>query len=268
MSGRVVQHQQHLLPGQVIPPPRRPGLQAGRDLLRPDPGGQQQAGQRVGRVDRLLTRRVRVQRQEELPVREIRPAAGAPRAPRTPSCRPPPSRRSRGSPPPPRRPRPHRVTAQASCASSAARPVKLAISRGSVRVAAAAAPSPAASTCPAGSRPRAAASNSARCGPERPSAPASSRAVSWRAVRFTPRSRSLTDRGDRVAASASSSCVSPASSRSCRSSPAKLSAGCSATGPSPLTTPARRSPAQAGHGTDRTLPRSLLLWVSCGRHVW
>ena len=71
MGGRVVQQQQHLLPGQVIPPPRGPGRQPGRDLLRPRPGGQQQAGQRVGRVDRPLARRVRVQRQEKLPVREI-----------------------------------------------------------------------------------------------------------------------------------------------------------------------------------------------------
>ena len=134
--------------------------------------------------------------------------------------------------------------------------MKLAISRGSVRVAAAAAaPSPAVSTSLAGSRPRAAASNSARCGPERPSAPASSRAVSWRAVRFTPRSRSLTDRGDRPAASASSSCVSPASSRSCRSRPPKLSPGCSATGSiAPRQTPSAVHRRTAGHGTDRTLP--------------
>ena len=70
MGGRVVQQQQHLLPGQVVPPPRRPGRQPGRDLLRPDPGGQQQAGQRIDRLDRPLTRRVRMQRQEKLPVRE------------------------------------------------------------------------------------------------------------------------------------------------------------------------------------------------------
>ena len=107
---------------------------------------------------------------------------------------------------------------------------------------------------PAGARPRAAASNSARCGPVRPSAPASSRAVSWRAVRFTPRSRSLTDRGDRLAASASSSWVSPASSRSRRSSPAKLSAGCSATGLSPLTKPRPPLTWEAGHSTGPCQP--------------
>ena len=71
MGGRVIEQQQHLLPGQEVPPPSGPGRQAGRDLLRPGPGGQQQAGQRVGRVDRPLTRRVGVQRQEELPVREL-----------------------------------------------------------------------------------------------------------------------------------------------------------------------------------------------------
>jgi hypothetical protein len=51
--------------------------------------------------------------------------------------------------------------------------------------------------------------------------------VSLRAVRLMPLSRSLTDRGERPAASASSSCVSLASARSCRSSPAKLSSCCS-----------------------------------------
>ena len=58
-------------------------------------------------------------------------------------------------------------------------------------------------------RPFAAASNSARAGPIRPSASASSRAVSLRAVRLMPRSRSLTERGLSLAASASSSCVTP-----------------------------------------------------------
>jgi hypothetical protein len=33
MAGRVVQQQQDLLAGQVIPPSRRAGLQPGRDLL-------------------------------------------------------------------------------------------------------------------------------------------------------------------------------------------------------------------------------------------
>ena len=103
MPGRVIQQQQDLLPRQVITPPSRPSLQAGRDLLRGDPGGQQQAGQRIGRVHRPLAGRVRVQRQEELPVRETRRRAGARRAPRRWSCRSRPSRRSRGSPPPRRR---------------------------------------------------------------------------------------------------------------------------------------------------------------------
>ena len=105
-------------------------------------------------------------------------------------------------------------------------------------------------------RPRAAASNTARCGPARLSASASSRAVSLRAVRLIPRSRSLTDRGERLAALASSSCVSPASARSCRSSPPKPGAACSAMGlivPSPA--PARRPhPAQQGRRGHRSHP--------------
>ena len=73
-------------------------------------------------------------------------------------------------------------------------------SRGSVRAAAATPPAPAP---PGTGRPAAAASNSARAGPARPSASASSRAVARRAVRLMPRSRSLTDRGLSLAASAS-----------------------------------------------------------------
>ena len=67
------------------------------------------------------------------------------------------------------------------------------------------------------------------------------------AVRWMPRSRSLTDRGDRPAASASSSCVSPASARSCRSNPANPQARLLRHRPTPLK-PAR------GHrpGADRT----------------
>ena len=99
---------------------------------------------------------------------------------------------------------------------------------------------PAASAAAAVARPRAAASNSARRGPARPSAPASSRAVSLWAVRLMPRSRSLTDRGDRPAASASSSWVSLASARSCRNSPANGSPA-SPTAQHPL--PALRPPA-------------------------
>ena len=90
------------------------------------------------------------------------------------------------------------------------------------------APSAAARTCAAGTLPRAAATNSSSVGPVRPSAPASSTAVSLCAVRLIPRSKLLTDRGDTPAAAASSSWVSFASARSCRSSSAKESAGCSA----------------------------------------
>ena len=75
MPGRVIEHQQIFLPASVVPPPRRPRLQPGRDLRRGHPGGQQQAGQRIGRVDRPLPGGMGVQRQEELPVRE---AAGQP----------------------------------------------------------------------------------------------------------------------------------------------------------------------------------------------
>ena len=117
-----------------------------------------------------------------------------------------------------------------SCASSGSRPVKLPISRGRLRVTTAAEPSAAlsslaASTSAAGARPRAAATNSTRTCPFRLSASASITAVSLRAVRLIPRSRSLTDRGLRPAASASSSCVSRTSLRNCRSNPAKLRGG-------------------------------------------
>ena len=70
MPGRVIEHQQDLLARQVIPPPGRPRLQARRDLPGADPGRQQQARQRVGGINRPLPRGVRVQRQEQLPVRE------------------------------------------------------------------------------------------------------------------------------------------------------------------------------------------------------
>jgi len=68
-------------------------------------------------------------------------------------------------------------------------------------------PRRAASTSAADPRPRAAATNNATTGSARPSAPASSTAVFLRAVRLMPRSRSLTDRGLRPAASASSSAL-------------------------------------------------------------
>ena len=105
------------------------------------------------------------------------------------------------------------------------------------------------STSAAGTRPRAAATNNARTGSARPSAPPSSTAVSLRAVRLMPRSRSLTDRGLRPAAFASSSCVSRASARSCRSNPANPSAGCSAmvpVSPPQALIPPHRNPAGRG----------------------
>jgi len=40
------------------------------DLAGRDPDSRQQAGQRLGRADRLVPRRVPVQRQEDLPARE------------------------------------------------------------------------------------------------------------------------------------------------------------------------------------------------------
>src|SRR5215471_14237549 len=136
------------------------------------------------------------------------------------------------------------ASVSSSCASSAWRPVKTATSRGSARVAAAAnAPGTtacrAASTSAAGAFPRAAATNRSRTGPSSLSAPASNWAVSLCAVRLIPRSRSLTDRGDRPAASASSSWVSLASARSCRSSPANETSGCSATAQPPRDPPPR-----------------------------
>ena len=136
-----------------------------------------------------------------------------------------------------------------SRASSAWRPVKLAVSRGKARVAAAAnAPRScaclAASTSAVGPRPRAAATNNARTGSARSSASASSLAVSGRAVRWTPRSRSLTDRGLSPAASASSSCVSPASARNCCNKPANPCTGCSATAPPKI------RPPWPGHGQE------------------
>ncbi len=69
-AGRVVQHQQQLLTRQPVSPQRHPRFCAGRDLRGGEPGGQQQAGQRVGRVHRLLAGGVPVQRQEDLPARE------------------------------------------------------------------------------------------------------------------------------------------------------------------------------------------------------
>ena len=71
-AGRVIEHQQQLLAGQPVPPQRHPRLQPRRDLRGRHPRGQQQAGQRIGRVDRPLPGGVPVQRQEDLPGREPR----------------------------------------------------------------------------------------------------------------------------------------------------------------------------------------------------
>lgn len=85
-----------------------------------------------------------------------------------------------------------------------------------------------------------------------PSASASSRAVSLCALRLIPRSKSLTVRGLTPAASASSSCDRPASTRSCRNSPANAT-----TGGSTATTPSRQNP--------RQLPP---LYKSVGEQPW
>ena len=70
MPGRIIQHQQDLPARHVRTPAGGAGFQAGRDLRRGQPGGQQQAGQPIGWVHRPLPGRVSVQRHEELPVRE------------------------------------------------------------------------------------------------------------------------------------------------------------------------------------------------------
>jgi hypothetical protein len=132
----------------------------------------------------------------------------------------------------------------------------LPLSRSNLGIAPAKVPRAAASICAVGACPRATATNSSRAGPARPSARASSSAVSLRAVRLIPRSRSLTERGLTLAASASSSCVSSALARSCRNSTAKLSPGCSATAPAP---PRQPQPAGPSHHplrcADDTAPR-------------
>ena len=119
-----------------------------------------------------------------------------------------------------------------------------------------ASPRRAASTSAAGARPRAAATNTGRTGSARPSAAASNSAVSLRAVRLMPRSRSLTDRGLRPAASASSSWVSLAWARSCRSNPANPSAGCSAMVgvPPQALIPPPGNPARSGTGLHNDNP--------------
>src|SRR5262249_1915532 len=104
-----------------------------------------------------------------------------------------------------------------------------------------------------GTVPRAAATNSSSAGPARPSAPASSTAVSLCAVRLKPRSKLLTARGDTPAAAASSSWVSLASARSCRSSPAKESTGCPVTIAVP---PHNLSATATGTGRNQSCPNS------------
>ena len=67
----VVEDQQQLPASQPAPPQRHPRLHPGRDLRGRNPRRQQQAGQRVVRVDRLPSGGVPVQRQEELAVGEV-----------------------------------------------------------------------------------------------------------------------------------------------------------------------------------------------------
>src|SRR6185437_592696 len=86
------------------------------------------------------------------------------------------------------------------------------------------------------------ASNASFAAPTRPSASASSPAVSFRAVRLTPRSRSLTDRVLTRAALANSSWVSPALARRRRRRPANV----------------RGVSASAGDGVP--FPSSLTVW--------
>ena len=119
------------------------------------------------------------------------------------------------------------TAASTSSCSSRCRPVNEAMSRGSVRIAAA----PAVTGTAGAGRPRATASNSARAGSASRSAPASRRIVSRRGVVAMPRSRSLIDRGLKPVASASSSWVSRASVRSFRSRPAKVTGGSATASP-------------------------------------
>jgi hypothetical protein len=116
-------------------------------------------------------------------------------------------------------------------------------------------------------RPRALASNAARVSPTSPSAPASKRAVSRRAVRLTPRSRSLTARVLRPADSASCRCVSPAPARSClRRSPNDKPARCSAT-PLPLPGTHQRPAADAIRFASKPTHSDYWhIWVRNGRY--
>ncbi len=121
------------------------------------------------------------------------------------------------------------VTARIVRSSSSARPVNEEMSLGNVRCR----PEPDSCGCETGASapaatpdwaPRAVARNSARAGPVRLSAVASSLAVGPRGVRLISRSRSLIVRGLKAADSASCSCVSPAPVLSRRNSVAKLGA--------------------------------------------
>jgi len=82
-----------------------------------------------------------------------------------------------------------------------------------------------------------------------------------RAVRLMPRSRSLTDRGLSPACSASSSCVSRASVRSCLSKSANLSPGSTSAEPTPARplAPRQSSPEDDGHH-DARYPAGKQAW--------
>ena len=86
------------LPASPATAPSVPRRRAGS--VRPDPRRQQQAGQRVAWVDRLLSRACARAAAGRSGRRGSSRPAGARRAPRRSSCRPRPCRRSRGCPPP------------------------------------------------------------------------------------------------------------------------------------------------------------------------
>ena len=79
MPGCVIEQQQDPPARQEVTPQCRPGFQAGRDVLRGYPSGQQQAGQSIRGVDRPLPGGVGVQRQENCP-------SGKPAASRCAAC--------------------------------------------------------------------------------------------------------------------------------------------------------------------------------------
>ena len=255
MAGRVIQHQQDLLARQVVPPASGPGLQPGRDLLRRDPGRQQQAGQRVGRVHRPLPgvcacsgRKNCPSGKVGQPVRRVHRQGGL-ADPGHPADRVDPhhpARRGRAG---------HRA---GSRASSASRPVKLAISRGSVRVAAAdRRRASAGGQHLARRRPPARRRDELLAGrPGQPQRPGQQPGgVLARGGVDAP--LQVTDRPlAQAAASASSSWVSPASPAT-----AVTARRNSAQPAPPLAQASRQHPrpphTQDGHGTDKTLPTSL-----------